>query len=147
LREPLAAFRRRTRGRAVIDRREREPRLDHVGVEPIALSLELGDRHALEEILLPRERGLRESLHAANARPERLDSRRERRELLGPIVTRALHEVMPTLRLAKLTVEIAEALLLGPEPRLVIASQVPLEHALQEALLRPYLVGFGVARQ
>ena len=64
-------------------------------------------------------------LHTRNTRLQPFDARRQRRELLRPIVARALHLMMTALRFAELPVEIAEALLLGPEPRLVVALQVP----------------------
>ena len=60
-----------------------------------------------------------------HARPQALDARRQSRELLGPIVARARDLMMTALRLAELPIELAQALALGPEPRLVVALQVP----------------------
>src|SRR5215471_381493 len=110
----MVAFGSRARGSAVVHRGEREASLDHVGVEPVALRLELVDGDRLQEVLLLRERRIGERLHTRDARLQRLDARGQGRELLGPIVTRALHFMMTALRLAELPIEIAEALLLRP---------------------------------
>src|SRR5688500_10013734 len=78
-----AAWRRLdARRRPIVDRREREARLQHVRVEPVALRFELLDGDSLQELLLPHERRVGRGAQAEHSGREPIDSRRERDKLL-----------------------------------------------------------------
>src|SRR5690606_19120727 len=97
---------------------------------------ELRDGHLAQEAFLARERGLHVAVEREHAWPERFDSARELRELLGPLVARLRNLRVAALRLAQAAIELAQIRPRGPEARLVVALQIPEQKPFQEPLLR-----------
>jgi hypothetical protein len=97
-------------GRAIVDRREREPRLHTVSVEPLALRLKLahGDLDEVRTLAVEELVGAR--LQARDARIQRRDTSALRAESLGPFVARRCHFVVAALRLAQLAISSASSL-------------------------------------